>query len=105
MLHVPLCNSFIVLYIYIGNQNLSPWRANEYNEFYGTFKVTEELASATKAFWYFERPPPGISILIGGVSIEEFIPETDPDYKEKSEKCEDFVLNGDAEVRKVVEDK
>lgn len=82
---------------YVGNTNFNPWIADEYNEFYGTFVVSAGLASAKSAFWYFERPPGGITILIDGVRIEQFIDDPDPVYKAKSESCEEFIYNGDAE--------
>ena len=86
-------------WLYVANLDIAPWDKNIYNNFYGIFEITEEMASATEAHWYFERPPPGITILIDGVRMDEFILDADPEYKEMSKSCDNFVINGNAEVR------
>lgn len=82
---------------YIDNLDFEPWDKNNFNDFHGLFKVDAEMAGATEAHWYIERPPAGITILVDEVKILEFILEADADYKEMSQSCKRLVMNGNAE--------
>lgn len=79
---------------YFSNQALPPWDRNIYNDFSAKFVVSDELASATRAFFYFERVAPEVSILLDNVSIKELITEADTDYQLMTkDTCEKVRLN------------
>merc|ERR1712127_1012328 len=61
------------------------------------FRVTEEMATATDGYFYFERAEAGTILIMDNVVIDEFIDEADALYKRMTKKCTKFVLNGNAE--------
>ena len=75
-------------WIHIGNDALEDWDKDIYNEFYGTFSVSEDMATAVEAFFYFERPAPGDTILLDNVNIKERLLEADEEYKLMTQTCQ-----------------
>ena len=90
-------------YLYAGNEDLLAWHAGEFNTYHGFFHITDDLAQATLAYIYFERPPIGVDIIIDDFEIREFQPIpvgnihlAGDDYVYAN--CDEIVTNGDAEV-------
>ena len=57
------------LWYYYGNQNTSPWEAQIWNPFNTFFTITKEIAEATNAYFYVERPRSGITLIIDEIVI------------------------------------
>ena len=72
---------------YVGNRALHQWNATIFNEFYGEFEVDAELASATNAYFYFENPAAGTTIILDNVEIKELLLEADTQYLDMMETC------------------
>merc|ERR1712127_1046464 len=54
---------------YYGNQNTSPWEAQIWNPFNTFFTITKEIAEATNAYSFVERPRAGITLIIDEIAI------------------------------------
>jgi len=57
------------LWYYYGNQNTSPWEAQIWNPFNTFFTITKEIAEATNAYFFVERPRAGITLIIDEIAI------------------------------------
>ena len=88
---------------YSPNDAVFEWKADEFNDFHAFFQITEDMTLATEASFYFERPPPGVNIIIDDVEIEEFQPVPIGNIHEEGDDnvypyCDEIVTNGNAEV-------
>ena len=69
---------------YYGNDVPDPWDKNIWNPFHTYFIVTSEIATASNAYFYIERPRAGLSLILDQVVI--------------SRDCTTLISSSDAEV-------
>ena len=74
-------------WIYSANFAYPPWQKDNFNEFLGKIVVSEELATATDVYFYFERAASGVSIILDNVRIKELVTEADTDYQHMTQSC------------------
>ena len=91
------------LHTYARNEDLAAWHAEEFNTYHGFFEISPALTQATEAYFYFEKPPVGVDMIIDDVEVREFQPVPLENIHLEGDdfvyaNCNEIVTNGDAEV-------
>ena len=85
------------------NDIVTPWRAEEFNEYHSIFEVSETFLTSISAGFVMRGPRTGVSMIFDDISMTEYegtlesttIAETDA----LDGPCASLVISGDAEVR------
>ena len=59
-------------YAHYRNQLQSSWSASSFNPFTTVIDISEGMSSASEAYFYFEKPPPDVDIILDFVQIGEY---------------------------------
>jgi len=90
-------------YSYHNNKVQSAWNADSSNQFIAFIDISAGMSLASEAYFYFERPPPDVDLILDFVHVKEYQPVPDENILLEGDDnvypdCSVIVTNGDAEM-------
>ena len=85
-------------FLLIPNNITDPWIAEEFNEYYAIFEVTQDFLNSPSAGFYFRGPRGGVGILLDDVVLTAYTGNSSPTIDTNPGVCFSLVISGDADV-------